>query len=154
MGFRKNGTSIATNRAAYHEYHILEKVDAGIALQGSEVRSMRVGSVHVKDAFVLINKSNKVVLKKLHVPIYKPANKYNHEPTRDRALLLTEKQIINLRNRVTAERLALVVTDIFFNDKGKIKVSIGLAKGKKLHDKRDAIKKRDIERDMRRSNHE
>ena len=146
---RKNNTVIANNKAAYHEYTILETLDAGIVLKGTEVKSMRENSVHVKDAFVFVKK-NEAWLKNLHVPIYKPANMLNHDPIRDRKLLLTERQINYLESKVKIKGLTITVLSLRFNDKGFIKVEIGLAKGKKLHDKRDALKRKDIERDMKR----
>ena len=146
---RKNGSVIANNRSAYYNYSVLDTFEAGLVLLGSEVKTMRNNNAQIKDAFVNI-RQGEAWLKNMHVPHYGPANRQNHDPLRDKKLLLTGRQIRYLDGKLKAKDLTIAVLSLRFNKKGYIKAEIGLAKGKKTYDKRESIKKRDIERSIRR----
>jgi SsrA-binding protein len=141
--------SIANNRKAFYEYHILEEFDAGIVLLGSEVKSIRLGNVTISDSFIYI-KDGEVWVKNLKVARYKQAHKLvNHDENRDKKLLLTKKQIEKLKRQLQDKGITCIALSIFIKN-NRIKLKIGLAKGKKLHDKRASIKEKDIERDLKR----
>lgn len=139
---------IATNKKAYHDYFIEETYEAGIQLEGSEVKSIRLGNINLKDSFALVRR-NEVFLMNVHISPYKMGSFYNPEPRRDRRLLLNRQEINKLRGKVEKKGYTLVATKVYFKD-SLVKVEIGVAKGKELHDKRQALKekvqKRDIER--------
>lgn len=137
------------NRAAFHEYFIDNKYVAGIALTGTEVKSLREGKASFNDSYCIIHKGE-VWLKSLHIAEYSHGTVNNHEPLRDRKLLLQKREIRKIESRLKEKGYTLVPLCIFFNEKNLIKVEIGLAKGKKLHDKRETIKRRDLEREMKR----
>ncbi len=138
---------LANNRAAYHEFHILEKYEAGIALKGTEVKSVMSGKIQLKESYVAI-KDREVWLFNAHISPYSHGNRENQEPVRTRKLLMHRREIDRLEKEVTQKGMTLVVTRVYLNN-GRIKFEIGMAKGKKLHDKRDTIKKKDIERETR-----
>jgi len=137
------------NRKAHYNYIIEEEIEAGIVLLGSEVKSLRQGSATINEAYVAEIKGE-FFLTNCHISEYKGANKFNHEPTRNRKLLLNKKQIEKLIGKMQTKGYTLVPLKIYFNKKNFAKVLIGLGKGKKLHDKRESIKKRDEDRRMRR----
>lgn len=142
--------SIANNRKAFYEYHIIEEYDCGIVLLGSEVKSIRMGNVTISDSFVYI-KDGEVWIKNLKVARYKQAHKLEvHDENRDKKLLLTRKQIEKIGKSLQDTGITCVPLSIFIKD-NRIKVKIAVAKGKKLYDKRSAIKDRDIKRDLQRS---
>ena len=140
--------SIARNRRARHEYHILETWEAGIALTGTEVKSLRNGKANLTDAFGIV-KDGEVYLLNLHISPYEQGNQFNHEPTRTRKLLLHRREIRRLIGSVERQGLTLVPLELYFK-RGKAKVAIALGKGKKEHDKRDDQRKRDDEREIAR----
>jgi SsrA-binding protein len=141
--------TIATNRKAYHNYHIEEGVEAGIALTGSEIKSVRMGAVSLGDAYVR-PVHGELLLFNAHIARYDPSSYMGHEPTRTRKLLLHKKQIRNLTSKVAEKGLTLVPTRLYI--KGNIaKVEIALAKGKKLYDKREAISRREVDRELART---
>ncbi len=141
--------SIATNRKARHDYEILETFDAGMELLGSEVKSLRAGHVTFTDAHVGFDKDEAYLLQ-LHIPEYSFANQFNHDPTRKRKLLLKKKEILELQVRVRENSMSIVPLELYF--KGSwVKVTIAIGKGRKLHDKREALKEKDAKRDMRRA---
>jgi SsrA-binding protein len=142
-------TIVATNRKAYHEFHILETYEAGIQLQGSEVKSIREGNASLKESYVLIRKGE-AWLKGAHIATYSHTGSDGHEPVRDRKLLLHKKEISRIGSKLAEKGLTAVPTKLYFKG-GLIKLEVGLAKGKKLHDKRDTKKKRDVERDIQRA---
>tara|TARA_B100000700_G_C14523093_1_gene614012 strand:+ start:122 stop:571 length:450 start_codon:yes stop_codon:yes gene_type:complete len=142
-------TSVVTNRKAYHEFHILETYEAGIQLQGSEVKSIREGKTSLKESYVLI-RDGEAWLKGAHIATYSHTGFEGHEPVRDRKLLLHRKEISRIGSKLAEKGLTAVPTKLYFKG-GLIKLEVGLAKGKKLHDKRDTKKKRDIERDIQRA---
>jgi SsrA-binding protein len=139
---------VAVNKKAYFNYEILETIEAGIALLGSEVKSIREGRVVLKDSFADV-KGSEILLYQLHISPYEAANIFNHEPLRTRKLLLHRREIRRLTGKIKEKGLTLIPTKILFNDKGLIKIELGLAKGKKLYEKKDAIKDRDRAREAR-----
>ncbi len=138
---------IAKNRKAYFDYQILESLETGISLMGSEVKSIREGRVSLKESYAEI-KEGEVFLLNCHISPYEASNRFNHEPLRERKLLLHRQEIKRLTGKVKEKGFTLIPTKILINDKGKIKVEIALAKGKKTYQKREAIKERDREREM------
>ncbi len=150
MGTPQGGRKVvATNRKARHEYHILDEWEAGIALTGSEVKSLREGKVSFQDAFARVEDAE-VWLHSLHIAPYLQANRQNHDPLRPRKLLLHRHEIRKLIGKVEEKGLTLVPLEIHFH-RGYAKVRLALARGKQLHDKREALKKRDQEREARRA---
>ena len=140
--------SVARNKRARHDYHILEQWEAGLVLTGTEVKALRNGKANLVDAYGIV-KDGEVYLLNMHVSPYEQGNQFNHEPTRTRKLLMHRREIRRLIGAVEREGLTLVPLEIYFK-KGVAKVSIALAKGKKLHDKRDDARRRDDEREMAR----
>ncbi|MDO8501043.1 MAG: SsrA-binding protein SmpB [Gemmatimonadaceae bacterium] len=141
--------SIARNKRAKHDYHILDTWEAGIVLTGSEVKSLRNGKANISDAYGIV-KDGEVHLLNLHIAPYEQASHFNHEPTRTRKLLLHKREIRKMIGSVERQGLTLVPLELYFR-KGKAKVVIGLGRGKKLYDKRADEKRRDDERDMQRA---
>ncbi|MDD8025219.1 MAG: SsrA-binding protein SmpB [Acidobacteriota bacterium] len=139
---------VAVNKPAYFNYEILETIEAGIALLGSEVKSIREGRVSLKDSFADV-KGSEILLFHLHISPYEAANVFNHEPLRNRKLLLHRREIRRLTGKIKERGLTLIPTKILFNDKGLIKIELGLAKGKKLYEKREAIREREQAREAR-----
>jgi|SRR5690606_19940354 len=137
------------NRSAYHEYFIENKYEAGMVLQGTEVKSIRNGKVSFNDSYCLVHKGE-IWLKSLHIAEYSHGNLNNHDPLRDRKLLLQKREIKKIEAGLKEKGFTLVPLRIFFNDKNLVKIEIGLAKGKKLHDKRETLRKKDAEREMKR----
>lgn len=142
-----NDKDILNNRAAFHEYHILEKYEAGIALKGTEVKSVMEGRIQLKESYVSI-RDGEIWLLNAHVSPYSHGNRENHEPLRTRKLLLHKREIEKLERETTVKGMTLVVTRIYWKN-GRIKFEVGVAKGKKLYDKREDLKKRDIEKDTK-----
>ncbi len=142
-------TVVATNRKAFHEYHIIETFEAGIQLRGSEVKSIREGKVNLKQAYILITKGEAWV-RGCHISAYSHTGFEGHNPVRNRKLLLHKKEIYKITSKLAEKGLTAVPTKLYFKG-GLIKLEFGLAKGKKLYDKRNAKKKRDIERDIQRA---
>ena len=140
---------VATNRKAFHEYHILETFEAGVQLKGSEVKSIREGKGSLKQAYILIRKGE-AWLKGSHIASYSHTGSEGHEPVRDRKLLLHKKEIQRIGSKLAEKGLTAVPTKLYFKG-GLIKLEFGLAKGKKLYDKRETKKKRDVERDIQRA---
>ena len=139
---------IATNKKAYFNYEILERLEAGISLMGSEVKSIREGRISLKESHAEI-KGGEVYLLNCHISHYEAANRFNHEPLRERKLLLHRQEIKRLTGKTREKGLTLIPTKIIINDKGKVKVEISLARGKKAYQKREVIRERDREREMR-----
>ena len=138
--------TIATNRRARHDYHIFEAVEAGISLVGSEVKSLRDGKASLQDAYAVV-RGEEVFLMGVHIPPYPQASIMNHEPTRSRKLLLHKGEIRKLIAKTAEKGLTLVPLRMYFKG-NKVKVEIGVAKGKRHFDKRETIAKRDAEREM------
>jgi len=135
------------NRKAKYNYQIFDTLEAGIVLTGTEIKSLKDGKANIKDSYATI-KNNEVFLLNMHISAYENGNIFNHEETRTRKLLLHKKEILKLKDKIKLEGYTLVPLKIYLK-KGYAKVLIGIAKGKKDYDKREDIKKRDIERDLR-----
>ncbi len=140
--------TITVNRKAYHDYHIEETVEAGLALTGTEIKSIRMGRVNLRDAYAR-PEGGEMWLLNSHIAKYPSGNRYNHEPNRPRKLLLHRRQIEDLGAAVSRQGLTLVPLKLYLKG-GLAKVELGLAKGKRAYDKREAIAKRDAERHLRR----
>jgi SsrA-binding protein len=138
---------ILTNRQAFHEFHILDKYEAGAALVGTEVKSIMAGRIQLKDSYVSV-KDNEVWLLNAHISPYSHGNIQNHEPLRPRKLLLHRKEIEKLERETTQKGMTLVVTAIYWKN-GRIKFEIGVAKGKKLYDKRETEMRKTVEKETR-----
>ena len=139
---------IASNRKAYHDYFVEDKYEAGIELCGTEVKSIRMGHVNLKDAFCII-KDGQMMVHGMHVSPYEKGNIFNRDPLRARRLLMHKKEILRLYGKVKQDGYALVPLSIYFKGP-RIKLEVGLCKGKKLYDKRDAAAARDAKREMER----
>ncbi|MCK4556003.1 MAG: SsrA-binding protein SmpB [Candidatus Aminicenantes bacterium] len=140
--------TIATNKKAKFNYEILERIEAGISLLGSEVKSVREGGISLKESHAEI-KGGEVFLINCNISPYEAASRFNHEPKRDRKLLLHRREIKRLTGKIREKGLTLVPTKVFFNDKGKVKVEVSLAKGKRAYKKREVIRERDRDRELR-----
>jgi SsrA-binding protein len=139
---------IARNKKAKFEYHLLENYEAGIVLKGSEIKSIRARKASIAEAYVQTD-GKQAWLINAHISTYDPASRENHEPNRERKLLLHKKEIFELWNGVRQKGLTIVPTELYLRD-GKAKVNIALARGKKLYDKRREIAKRDMQREIER----
>lgn len=139
---------IVQNRKARHEYHILETWETGIVLQGTEVKSLRAGKANLQDSFARLDRGE-MWLHNLHISPYDHGNRNNHEPLRVRKLLMHRQQLRKLIGQVEQKGLTLVPLDLHFNQ-GLAKVTLALVRGKKLHDKREALKERAEQRDLQR----
>jgi SsrA-binding protein len=140
--------TVVLNRTASFNYDLLETFEAGIALQGSEVKSIRDGRISLKESYAEV-KNGEVFLISAHISPYEAANRFNHDPKRDRKLLLHRREIKRLTGKIKEKGLTLVPVKVLLNDQGRVKVEIALAKGKKTYQKREAIKARDVERELR-----
>jgi SsrA-binding protein len=138
------------NKKAYHDYEILEKYEAGIALKGTEVKSLREGKANLRDAFVRIE-DGEAYLFNAYIAPYTHGNLFNHEPTRKRKLLLHKSEIKRLYGKTQEKGLTIIPLRMYFNQRGKVKVEIALARGKKKYDKREAIKRRELEREAQKA---
>lgn len=140
---------VTQNKKAFHDYFMLDTYEAGIELKGTEIKSVRKGSVNLKDAFIRI-KNDEAFIENMHIAPYEQGNIFNHEPLRTRKLLLHKKQIKKLQKEVKENGLTIVPTKLYFNT-SKLKVEIALARGKKLYDKRQDLKEKDAKRDVERA---
>ena len=145
----KDSRTITVNRKAYHDYHILDRFEAGIVLKGSEIKSIRAGRVNFRDAYAK-PENGELWLHNTHIASYDAASYNTHEPTRPRKLLLHREEIDNLAGTVTQRGLTLVPLKLYINH-GIAKVEMGVAKGKKIYDKREIIARREVEREMDRA---
>jgi SsrA-binding protein len=143
----KNPTEklIASNKRAFHEYHVLDKVEAGLQLMGTEVKSLRDGAVNLKDAYITF-KNGEAFLFGAHISPYTHGNRENHEPERTRKLLLHRREIEKLHVQVTEKGLSVVPLRLYFKG-GRVKAELGVVRGKKLYDKRETEKKREADRE-------
>ena len=140
---------VAENRRARFDYFIEDKFEAGIALVGTEVKALRQGEGSIAESYATIHEEE-VWLVNSHIPEYSHGNRMNHEPRRQRKLLLSKREINKLHGAINRQGLTLVPLSIYFNARGKAKVELALAKGKKAHDKRETIKERDWKREQQR----
>lgn len=139
---------VATNRKARHDYFIVSTVEAGIVLQGSEVKSIRLGNLNLKDSYATMRRGE-LFLIGTHISHYPPANQFNHMPERERKLLLNRRELNKLGGKITEKGVTLVPLQVYFKN-GRVKVEIAVVKGKRQYDKRQAIAKRDYEREKER----
>jgi SsrA-binding protein len=147
---RKVGAGdVASNRYASYRYELLERVECGIALMGTEVKALRTSGAQLKDGYVAI-RGGELWLHSVHIPPYAPASRENHDPERDRKLLAHRSEIERLEGRVSERGFTLVPTRIYFKE-GRAKVEIALGRGKDLYDKRNTIREREVKRDMERA---
>lgn len=140
---------VATNRKAFHEYEIIDTFEAGIVLLGTEIKSIRAGRASLQEGYVVFEKGEAWLLN-VHIAPYDPAGRENHEPKRRRKLLLHRREIARLTSRVQEKGLTVVPTRMYLKD-GRAKVEIGLGRGKRLYDKREAIARRDSQRQVERA---
>jgi len=139
---------ITVNRQAYHDYEVERTVEAGIALAGTEIKSIREGRVVLRNAYAIVRKGE-IWLENAHIAPYEHGNRYNHEPMRTRKLLLHRREIDQVATRAITKGLTLIPLKLYLKG-GKAKIELGLCRGKKLYDKREAITERDVKRDMAR----
>jgi SsrA-binding protein len=144
-GLQKN-VSIK-NRKAYFNYEILDKFICGLQLMGTEIKSIRLSKVSLPESFCY-TAGGEVFVKGMTIAQYENATHYNHQPDRVRKLLLNKKEIEKIKNKLKDQALTIIPTKLFINDRGFAKMEIGIARGKKLHDKRDSIKDKDVKRDL------
>ena len=149
MPVKRGIKSVASNRRAFHDYFILERFEAGIELAGTEVKSIRLGQVNLKDSFCFV-RDGEMFVRGMHISPYEKGNIFNKDPSRERKLLLHKREILKLFNAVKRDGCTIVPLEIYLKD-SRVKVEIGLAKGKKLYDKRDDAAKRDAGREMERA---
>ena len=145
-----NTKVVASNRKVFHNYSIEEKIEAGLILKGTEVKSLREGRVNLREAYATVAQG-KAVLHNCHIGEYSHGNIMNHEPLRTRGLLLHKKQIQKLTGQVQQKGLTIVPLRIYFNLRGTAKIELGLARGKKHYDRRESVKKREAGREMERA---
>jgi SsrA-binding protein len=139
---------VATNRKAKHDYYLLDTYEAGISLLGSEIKSIRAGQISIKEAYVRVD-GEEAWLVDAHISPYNQANRFNHEPRRPRKLLLHKREIYRLFDDVRKKGITIIPTMVYLKD-GRAKIEIAVARGKKLYDKRQAIAKRDADREINR----
>ncbi|MBN1150660.1 SsrA-binding protein SmpB [candidate division WOR-3 bacterium] len=140
---------ISKNRRAFHDYTILDKIEAGIVLEGSEVKSLRNGACSLGEGYVKII-DGEAYLSSVLIPVYDKSSFYQPDPKRNRKLLLSRREIFKLKAKIEQQGLTAIPLMMYFNSRNIVKVQIGVARGKKLYDKREAVKKADVERDIRR----
>lgn len=140
---------ITVNRQAYHDYFVERTIEAGVALMGTEIKSIRDGKVNLRGSYALVRNSE-LWLENAHIAVYEHGNRYNHEPMRNRKLLLHRREISQLQGRVETKGLTLIPLKLYLKG-GKAKIELGLCRGKKLYDKRDAIAEQDAKREIERT---
>ena len=148
--FNTNNKVVAQNRKARHDYFILEAFECGIVLTGTEIKSVRAGSLNLKDSYASL-KNDELWLFGMHISPYDKGTYYNHEPERDRKLLIHKREIIRLKNKIREKGLTLVPLTVYIKNGKRAKVELALAKGRNVHDKRDAIADRDVKRTIARA---
>ena len=149
LGKKEGIKEIASNRKAFHDYFVLERYEAGIELFGTEVKSIRGGQVNLKDSFCLI-RNGELFVRGMHVSPYEKGNIFNRDPVRVRRLLMHKREIRKLGDRVAQDGVALIPLSLYFKD-SRVKVELGLCKGKKLYDKRESDARREADREMDRA---
>ncbi len=149
MPHQKGIKVIAQNKKAYHDYFVEERIECGIALFGTEVKSIRLGKVNLKESWAQIRK-NEVWVEGMHISPYEQGNIYNRDPLRDKKLLLHRSEIRKLDSQIMRQGYTLVPLELYLKD-GRVKMELGVCRGKQIHDKRDTIAKRDSDREIRRA---
>ena len=151
MAEKKSGRKImAQNRKAFHDYFVEDKFEAGIALAGTEVKSIRKGTLNLKDSFCII-KDGQIFVHGMHISPYEQGNIFNKDPLRPRRLLMHRREITKLFNAVKQDGYSVIPLSVYFNERSRVKLELGLCKGKKLYDKRDAAAARDAKREIDRN---
>ena len=141
---------VAQNRKAYHDYFVEDKYEAGISLAGTEVKSIRQGTLNLKDSFCIV-KDGEIFVHGMHVSPYEKGNIFNKDPLRPRRLLMHKREINKLYGLIKQDGYAIIPLSVYFNEKSKVKLEIGVCKGKKLYDKRDAAAAKDAKREIDRT---
>ena len=141
---------VAQNRKAYHDYFVEDKYEAGISLAGTEVKSIRQGTLNLKDSFCIV-KDGEIFVHGMHVSPYEKGNIFNKDPLRPRRLLMHKREINKLYSLIKQDGYAIIPLSVYFNEKSKVKLEIGVCKGKKLYDKRDAAAAKDAKREIDRT---
>lgn len=144
-----SGKVVAQNRKAYHDYSVLETIEAGIVLTGTEIKSVRNGKINIRDGYVSI-RNGEAYLQNVHISPFEQGNIFNHDPLRTRKLLLHKRQIASLMGEIKSAGMTLIPLKVYLKD-GYAKVLLGLAKGKKTYDKREALKQKDMKREIDRA---
>lgn len=142
--------NIAQNKKARHDYAVLETFEAGIVLTGTEVKSCRAAGVSLVDAYARIGADGQMLLLGVHIAPYEQGNRNNHDPRRDRVLLVHKREVLRFKKNIEAKGLTLVPLAFYFNEQGRVKVELGLCRGRASHDKRDEMKRKDDEKEMQR----
>ncbi len=142
---------VARNKKAYHNYHIDSNLEAGMVLSGPEVKSLRAGKANIKDGYVKISDRGEAILHNVHISVYSHATHNPNDPLRTRKLLLHKRELRKLIGKLREKGLALIPLKIYFNEKGKAKVELGLARGKREYDKRAALKEKQSDREIERA---
>ncbi len=151
MAAKQTGNRIvAQNRKAYHDYFVEDKYEAGISLAGTEVKSIRQGTINLKDSFCIV-KDGEIFVHGMHISPYEKGNIFNKDPLRPRRLLMHKREIRKLHNLIKQDGYAIIPLSVYFNEKSKVKLEIGVCKGKKLYDKRDAAAAKDAKREIDRT---
>lgn len=150
MSKQESGKTVCTNKKAYHDYTIEQVIETGMVLTGPEVKSLRAGKANLKDGYAQV-KNNEVLLYNVHISPYVFATHAAPDPLRTRKLLLNRREIVKLIGKTKEQGYTLVPLKIYFNNRGKAKLALGLARGKKLYDKRAALKKKESDREMERA---
>jgi SsrA-binding protein len=138
------------NKSASYEYHFIDKYVCGIVLTGTEIKSIRMNNANVSDAYCIVDKSE-LIIKNMHISRYNEGTYNNHEPLRDRKLLLKKREIVKIEKELKDKGITVIPIALFINDRGLAKLEIAVAKGKKLFDKREDIKVKDLKRELQRS---
>jgi len=149
-GVTEDMKAICTNRKARRDYEIIETMEAGVVLTGTEVKSLRAGSAHLKDSYAAVERGE-LFLFNAHISPYRMGNRFNHEPTRTRKLLMHSREIKRLIGKIQEKGLTLVPLKLYFSGAGRVKVELGLARGRRAYDKRRAIADRDAKRELNRA---
>ena len=136
------------NKRASYEYEFIDKYVAGIMLKGTEIKSIREGKINLQDGYCLFNK-DELYVKNIHISHYKQGTHFNHEPTRERKLLMKKRELEKLKHKSEEKGLSIIPIKLFTNERGIAKLEIALARGKKLHDKRQSIKEKDLKRELK-----
>ncbi len=144
---------IAKNKRAGFDFFLQEKFEAGIVLQGTEIKVLRLGKVNINDSYIVIDQNGEAWAYNVQIPHYEFGNIHNHREDRPRKLLLHQKELVDIQHQTKSKNLTIVATAIYFKD-SRVKLEIALAKGKKLHDKRDTEAKRDVERKIQKGNYD
>ncbi len=148
---KKKRLLVANNKKARHDYFIEQTYEAGIVLTGTEIKSVRAGKVSIKESFCKIDRNGELMIMGMHIAPYEQGNRYNVDPLRTRKLLLHKRELRKLANEIKTAGLTIVPLQVYINEEGRCKLEIGLARGKKLYDKRETIAKRDDARKMDRA---